>query len=243
MNSHKNIASNNNYLPNSLNIALTELEETATQIQAEVAEIADLLPQPLNEIPVRSLLQNLLYPLLDCIRQVFKVDTVAVLFCSQDKQHLVVHSACGLEEEVAAGIQIPIGCGFAGKIAAKREITIVDDLSQVDVFSPILRHKGLQSMLGMPLLINNQVVGVFHVGTFHSRRFSIDEVQLLKIVAARIGIVINSMLLLHASSKQKSEKILHQQSHKAINFQLYFAVAKEFFVDLIRLFNLECSIA
>lgn len=245
MNSHKNITSDYSHLPTSLSTALTELEETATQIQAEVAEIADLLPQPLDEtsVQVRSLLQNLLYPLLDCIRQVFKVDTAAVLLCSANKQHLIVHAACGLEEEVTAGIQIPMGYGFAGNIAAKRELTIVDDLSQVDIFSPILRHKGLQSMLGLPLLVNNQVVGVLHVGTFHSRRFSIDEVQLLKVVAARIGIVSDRLLTLHASSQENSSvKILHQPSHQLVSFQLCLEVAKDFLLYLIGVPNLEYSI-
>ncbi|MUL38124.1 GAF domain-containing protein [Gloeocapsopsis dulcis] len=244
MNLHKNIANNNSHLPTSLSTALTELEETATQIQAEVAEIADWLPLPLDEksVPVRSLVQNLLYPLLDCIRQVLKVDTAAVLLCSEDKQDLIVQAACGLEEEVAAGIQIPIGYGFAGKIAAKRELTIVEDLSQVDVFSPILRHKGLQSMLGLPLVVNNQVVGVFHVGTFHSRQFSIDEVQLLKTVAARIGMVSDRILTLYESTQENSSvRTLHQPSHQLVSFQLCLEVA-EFLLSLIGVPNLEYSI-
>jgi len=43
---------------------------------------------------------------------------------------------------------------------------IVDDLSKVEVVSPILQNKGIQSMVGVPLLVENQVIGVFHVGTF-----------------------------------------------------------------------------
>ncbi|PPS43136.1 hypothetical protein B1A85_10485 [Chroococcidiopsis sp. TS-821] len=222
---------------------MTDLEETTTQIHAEVAEVADLLPQPLDEtVPVSSLLQNLLYPLLDCIRQVLKVDTVAVLLCSADKQYLTVRAACGLEEEVVAGIQIPIGSGFAGNIAAKRELIIVDDLSQVNVFSPILRHKGLQSMLGLPLIANNQVIGVFHIGTFHSRRFSVDEVQILNAVADRLGTISDRLLTLRASRQDLDIQILHQQSHR-VNFQNCLAVAQAFLLYLSSSFNLEYSVA
>ncbi|PIG93882.1 GAF domain-containing protein [Gloeocapsopsis sp. IPPAS B-1203] len=243
MNLHKNVTNNNSHLPTSLSTALSELEETATQIEAEVAEIADWLLLPLDEksVPVPSLLQNLLYPLLDCIRQVLKVDTATVLLCSEDKQDLIVQAACGLEEEVAAGIHIPIGYGFAGKIAAKRELTFVEDMSQVDVFSPILRHKGLQSMLGLPLLVNNQVVGVFHVGTFQSRQFTIDEVQLLKNVAARIGIVSDRILTLYASTQEKLKVKILYQHHQLVNFQ-FLKVAKEFLLSLIGLYNSEYSV-
>jgi len=41
---------------------------------------------------------------------------------------------------------------------------IVDDLSKVEVVSPILQN-GIQSMVGVPAG-RNQVIGVFHVGTF-----------------------------------------------------------------------------
>jgi len=52
--------------------------------------------------------------------------------------------ALPLEEEIAG--RDPRG--FAGHIAASREPMIVDDLSKVEVVSPILQNKGIQSMVG-----------------------------------------------------------------------------------------------
>jgi len=104
--------------------------------------------------------------LLECIRQVIGVDTITILLQIEGGQQLAVRATLGLEEEIAEGIRIPIGRGFAGHIAASREPMIVDDLSKVEVVSPILQNKGIQSMVGVPLLVENQVIGVFHVGTF-----------------------------------------------------------------------------
>ena len=81
-----------------------------------------------------------------------------------------------------------------GQIAASRELAIVYDLSQVNVFSTILRKKGLHSMLGVPLLAKERVIGVFHVGTLRPRHFTSHEAQRMQSVAGRIGLAVEPLL-------------------------------------------------
>lgn len=184
--------------PIPLSVALAEVEETAELIHAEVEEIAKPLHQHLaltDTVPVHLVLQNLLHQLLGCMRQVMTVDTVAVLLQTQDGQELAVCATLGLEEEIIEGIRIPLGRGFAGRIAASCKLKIVDDLSMVEVVSPILRNKGLQSMLGVPLLIEDQVIGVFHVGTIRPRHFIKDDAQLLQLIADHIGLAIKHLAI------------------------------------------------
>ena len=42
---------------------------------------------------------------------------------------------------------------------------ILDDVDHAHVLNPILRQKGIKSMLGVPLLVRTEVIGVLHVGT------------------------------------------------------------------------------
>lgn len=163
---------------------------------AEVEKTAELSHQHLQDvndtIPIHSAFEKLVYPLLECIRQVMGVDTITILLQLEGGQQLAVRATLGLEEEIAEGIRIPIGRGFAGHIAASRELMIVDDLSKVEVVSPILRNKGIQSMVGVPLLVENQVIGVFHVGTFRPHQFTKDDARLLQLVADSFGLAIAS---------------------------------------------------
>ncbi|MES1021723.1 GAF domain-containing protein [Gloeocapsa sp. BRSZ] len=241
MNLQQDAASNDSHLPNPLKVVLAEVEKTATLIQAEVEEASQLLPPQFNQqaISTHSLMQNLLYQLLDCVRQVLRVDTSVVLLCSKDRQYLTVSAACGLEEEVTAKIQIPVGYGFAGSVAAKRELVVVDDLSQIKVVSPILRNKGLQSMVGIPIMVDNQVIGVFHVGTYRSRQFGQDEVQLLKVIAARIGVVIERIFAFCIEEQTSAVELTPQKSHQLISFQLSYEMARKFCLCLIGLSRLE----
>jgi acetyltransferase-like isoleucine patch superfamily enzyme len=160
--------------------ALAEVEE-ATKI---IHRLQDTSNTSLRD----SRLEDLLYRLLDCIKQAFAVDTIALLLLSEKGgQHLYVRATLGLEEEIEQEVQIPWGRGFAGAIAASREPMIVNDLSMVEVVSPILRTKGLRSMLGVPLLAEGQEIGVFHIGTVRPRQFTRDDAQLLQVAAESVS--------------------------------------------------------
>lgn len=184
-------------LPKLLSEALAEVDEAVEIIHTELGEITELIHQPLQAligaVPTHLILQNLLQQLLHCIRQVMAVDTVTVLLPTKDGQKLAVQATLGLEEEITKKIQIPIGQGFAGSIAAICEPRVVADLSTIEVVSPVLRNKGIQSIVGVPLLVKNQTVGVFHVGTVRPRQFTEDEVELLQLVAAHIGSAVDNL--------------------------------------------------
>jgi anti-sigma regulatory factor (Ser/Thr protein kinase) len=60
--------------------------------------------------------------------------------------------------------------------------------------NPILREKGLHSMLGVPLLVEGTVVGVLHVGTLQERAFDEEDVNLLQRAGDRAALAIFSRL-------------------------------------------------
>lgn len=205
-NNKKYICKNGRYLPISLSVTLAEIEEAAELIYDEVQDVTTRLFQQhfTNTVPTRLFLQVLLHQLLCCIRRTMNVDTVAVLLKTEDKQHLAVYATFGLEEEITEEVRIPVGCGFAGCVAASGEVTLVDDLSKVKVVSPILRNKGINSMLGVPLLDKGRsVVGVFHVGAVRPCQFTMEDTQLLQLVAEHVGSISLYLSQLDCSADSK----------------------------------------
>jgi L-methionine (R)-S-oxide reductase len=120
------------------------------------------------------------------LQEYMSVDTVTLLLPLEHEQNLAVYATVGLEEEIAQQIRIPIGQGIAGRIAATKSPMIVENLAQVEVFSPILRQKNLRSLVGIPLCFDQEVVGVLHVGSFEPRHFSDRDVEQLQLVAHRL---------------------------------------------------------
>jgi GAF domain-containing protein/anti-sigma regulatory factor (Ser/Thr protein kinase) len=153
---------------------------------------------------------TMLPELLVRVRDALEVDTVAVLLVDRDTNDLVARAATGLEEEVEAGVRIPVGQGFAGRIAAERRPVAIDDIDQAVVLNPILRAKGIKSLLGVPLVFEGQVTGIMHVGSLSPRKFRAAETQLLELAAARVAPAIEHARLYDAerSARVAAEEAL-----------------------------------
>jgi len=137
-------------------------------------------------------LEDMLSELLERIRSSLEVDTAAVLLLEEDRGVLVARAARGLEEEVRQGVQVPLARGFAGRVAAEARPIIIEDLDHAEVVNPILRQKGIRSMLGVPVHVEGRVIGVMHIGTLVQRHFDGDDVTLLQLAADRAALAIDN---------------------------------------------------
>jgi len=135
-------------------------------------------------------LDELMHALLRRTREILDADTCAVLLLDEGRNELVARAAVGLEEEVEAGVRIPMGGGFAGRVAAERQPVILPDVDLAHVLNPILHEKGIKSMLGVPLIVRDEVIGVLHVGMLVLYDFTPDDVELLQLVAERVALAI-----------------------------------------------------
>jgi putative methionine-R-sulfoxide reductase with GAF domain len=136
---------------------------------------------------------DLLTALLSRVREILNADTAAVLLLDKSGRQLIATAASGLEEEVSQGVRIPVGQGFAGRIAADRQPVILDHVDHGNVLNPILLEKGIRSLAGVPLLVHGTVLGVLHVGTVHNRVFTADDAALLQLAADRAALAVQSL--------------------------------------------------
>jgi len=162
--------------------------ETAIDRMKQVQTVTDVALAHLS-------MDELLAELLTRVREALNVDTVAILLLEPEGDELVAWAAKGLEEEVDLGVRIPVGAGFAGKVAASRSPVIINDLDKADVLNPLFKKKGIKSLLGVPLLIEGRVIGVMHVGRLTRYEFTEDDTRLLQLVADRIALAIDNARL------------------------------------------------
>ena len=135
---------------------------------------------------------SLLVELLDRVRETLGVDTAAVLRLSEQAGELIATAARGLEDEVRQDARIPLGQGFAGRIAAERQPLVIEDVDHAAVVNPVLLDKGIRSLLGVPLITDGDLVGVLHVGTLTHRSFTMEEVDLLQMVGDRVALALRA---------------------------------------------------
>jgi signal transduction histidine kinase/integral membrane sensor domain MASE1/CheY-like chemotaxis protein len=143
--------------------------------------------------------------LLGRVRAALAADTATVLLLDETGTQLVVSASDGLrEEEEDKGIHIPVGQGFAGAVAARQEPIAVEDVSRFPVVSPFLRRQ-VHSLLGVPLMVEGRLLGVVHVGSVRPRRFSDDDVALLRLVGDRLALVVQQVRLYQLETQARDE--------------------------------------
>src|SRR5262249_21506319 len=103
---------------------------------------------------------------------------------------LVARAAVGIEEEVERGLRIPLGRGFAGRVAAERTPVVLDDVDDAEALNPLLHDRGIKSLVGVPLVLRDETLGVVHVGTLTPRTFTAEDVELVRLVADRVAVAI-----------------------------------------------------
>jgi signal transduction histidine kinase len=162
---------------------LFEAESSARRRLEDVQAVTDVALAHLE-------LEELLTELLARVREILGTDTAAILLLDEERPELVARAAVGLEEEVERGVRIPLRAGFAGRVAAERRAIVLPDLDQADLVNPLLREKGIKSMLGVPLLLRHESIGVLHVGSLAPRDFTAADIELLELVAERAALAI-----------------------------------------------------
>jgi len=168
-------------------------EQTARSDAENTAECIRHLQKVTDSALAHLALDNLPIEMLGRIRESLEADSAAILLLTEDEKSLVVRATIGIDED-SMGLLIPVGRGVAGSIAADRVPMIVEDLSKVDVFNPILRQRA-RSLIGAPLFVEDRLIGVIHAETVRARRFTEEDVRLLQMAADRVALAIEQSRL------------------------------------------------
>jgi phosphoserine phosphatase RsbU/P len=160
------------------------------ELENRLRDIQSITDAALTRLDDRKLLEEV----LERTRGILGADTAAVLLLDFPAGQLVAYAAAGLEEEVRQGVRIPVGRGFAGRIAAECRPVILNHVDHTTVLNPILLAKGIRALMGVPLIAGGKVMGVLHVGSLTPRQFTSDDVELLQLAADRAATALTSLM-------------------------------------------------
>ncbi|HLZ25339.1 MAG TPA: ATP-binding protein [Ktedonobacterales bacterium] len=184
------------------------------------------LSQALVEAAIAHLDLNTLLPaLLGPIKDVMGVDNVAILLLAAGGKTLVVRAANGPEAEVVGQVTVPLGKGFAGRIAASRQMLVVPDLAAFDAVNPLLGSR-IRSAAGVPLLLGDRLLGVLHIDTSQPHTFTPQELALLQRIADHVALAIDRALLYQAERDSRlAAEHQSDRTRRALNALLELAEA------------------
>jgi diguanylate cyclase (GGDEF)-like protein/PAS domain S-box-containing protein len=121
----------------------------------------------------------------------------AVFLIDQQHNELMLRSSHGFSDEFCRRVaKMKVGRGFAGRVALSGKPSVVSNSSHDKESAQIfLSGEGIESLCSVPILVNEEVLGVICVGKSDLSQFAKQNVRLLSSIAAQIGIaIVNAQL-------------------------------------------------
>lgn len=159
---------------------MSSLQEQLNNVSSSLHAVLDIGMSGLEAKDPEEQLYEIMQTLID----LFKADATVILL--REGNNLTAFMGLGAEEDAVERFTVPIGQGFAGKIAETKEHLFVHD-AQTDpiVISPYIKRAGIHSMLGVPLLYGGEAIGALHVDWLKTHLFSELELEILRVAAER----------------------------------------------------------
>lgn len=157
-------------------------EAAASQALAELQRAGQIVQAVLR----RATLDAMLDELLSQVREALGSDEATILLLDREGTHLLVRASQGIEPDDLSAVRVPVGRGVAGLVVATRQPLVVNNTSQVEIFGPHLRSS-VKSLLAVPLLLEERVLGALHVGTAARRVFLDEDRDFLQLVVQQVA--------------------------------------------------------
>ena len=170
----------------SLSTALSALHRQRHELAA-VAETVGKL-QRITDVTLTHLsLEELLPEVLERIVDVVRSDAAAVLIAADD---LALRASCtvGLSG-VEPGACLDAGEGLPGRVAQARQAITTAAVAEDDLISRAFAERGASSVVGVPLTVDDRMIGVLIVGA-GGRELGRVDADLFRLAADRIALSI-----------------------------------------------------
>ncbi len=152
----------------------------------------------------RKGLDRLLQSLLHRIVGIMGANAGAILLLDRARHELVLKKAVGIPERHFLGFRMRVGEDFAGRVAARNAVFWVRDIRAApDVSTPYIQAARIKAMIGAPMRIDADVIGVVHVDFLEPREFTPHEERLLEVVAERAALAIRQASLLEQAQQER----------------------------------------
>ena len=191
------------------NAALDEAVSEAVQSYARqreriLAGLDRISSSTLGTLPITEFLDRLLTVFTEATEA---ADSSTIMLLESDGK-LYARASLGLQEEVTENFSLAIGEGFSGRIAAERRPLALRNASvDAEVKSPHVRERGIRAIYGVPLLLDDRLIGVAHMGSRTAFDFSDDDKLLFRALTSRATALIYESMLRERAERRAADEL------------------------------------
>ena len=122
----------------------------------------------------------------------------SLMLLNEEKQELVIKATQSLSERYRTKPPIKVGESVVGRVVEQKMPIIIRDVTRESGYKypEIAKMEGLRSLISVPMMIKNRVIGVLNCYTTMEHEFGEEEIQLLAGVANQAAVAIENTDLL-----------------------------------------------
>ncbi len=172
--------------------------------------------QEVSRIANSSLdLDHTLESIIEIIKQKMHTDACAIYLAEETQASFQMKASSGLPKEASSRVRLEIGKGITGWVAETKTSLALSDAMGDPRFAyfPEIEEEKFKSMLSVPLIMDEQCIGVINIHSVEKRVFTDEEIALLEAIAGQVaGCLRNAVLYNKSQMLLKELTILYDIS-------------------------------
>lgn len=123
---------------------------------------------------------------------------ICSLWLLDEKNELKIRATQAMSKEYLKERSLKLGEGIVGLVAKERKPLIIEDVRKEPKYKEktLAKKEGLVSMVSVPMMVKNKVIGVMNLYTTEPYKFTKSDVALLTTVANQAAVAIENTELL-----------------------------------------------
>jgi signal transduction protein with GAF and PtsI domain len=160
---------------------MTASDALAKKLQAQLAALREIT----RAISSAWSLDQTLTLITRKTAHVMKADSCSIYLTDDERDTLVLKASTGLAAESVGHARLKVGEGLTGYAAKTGKPVSASHASRDPHFKylPETKESTFQSLLAVPLIAHDKVIGAVNVQTREGREYAEDEIELLSIIA------------------------------------------------------------
>jgi len=162
------------------------------------ARALEVISEVSKTIVSERYLKEILNSIVATVAQMMGTKICSIMFLDEEKQELSIVATQSLSETYIKKPPLKVGQSISGRVVKeKRPFTVLDVTEEKGYMYPeIAKKEGLVSMLSVPMMIREHVIGVINSYTSTRHKFTDDEIKTLQIIANQAAITIENTRLM-----------------------------------------------
>ncbi len=143
-------------------------------------------------------LEEILHLLVTMTAEMMASKTCSIMLLDANKKELVIQATQSLSDQYKKKPPLKVGESISGQVVKEKKPIAVFDVTREPgfMYQDLARAEGLCSLLSVPMMIKDRVIGVINSYTPEPHRFTEEEIKVLQAVANQAAISIENTNLL-----------------------------------------------